>query len=492
MTLHGSAAAVADRTPTLRDSTSNSDARDSGIAITSDILRRRFSGTAADILRSYVLDSEEIVGYGYGGSESLTLFLKAEGVPIFVRKVLSERLVTPSWDRNGRDVMLAPCNKAKAQANFLRRLPNDVEHLFPSVKASLERDLIQVDGHERRTFREHIYDMTYVPGWEVSRFIAAHRPSPQIVASLYGSILRMLRESVHTRRRRVPRGPTLEQSYFSKIEKRLRLSQRTAPRTFNDSLLTSDTIRINGREMANVPKLLSLLRSRADFQAVLEPTFHSLVVGDTNTENIKVRNTLPLLQMDRDLTLDAAAFGPEELGIRFLDPRAIGFHEGGFDTGVDDPMYDNKPWHNSLGNYDYIHGEHFDLEINSGPPCPSLDVLIHSENPYTQSYAGIERHFSPIMTAAWKLDDPDSDVRRTDPFWLVRFAFVMGTHFMAMPPFHFAKAEDGQLHDSSFHQRRPLALYAEGIKWLNLALDMLERRVHSFLGVPVVLPDWIR
>jgi len=61
----------------------------------------------------------------------------------------------------------------------------------------------------------------------------------------------------------------------------------------------------------------------------------------------------------------------------------------------------------------------------------------------------------------------------------------MGTHFAAMPPFHFSKDAHGVLVDNARHQRRPLALYAEGVKWLNLALDMLEGRVRDFLGIAV-------
>ena len=61
---------------------------------------------------------------------------------------------------------------------------------------------------------------------------------------------------------------------------------------------------------------------------------------------------------------------------------------------------------------------------------------------------------------------------------------------MAMPPFHFSRAEDGSLMDTPWDQKRPLAIYAEGVKWLNLAIDMLEGRVTQFYGVPV--PDMNR
>lgn len=79
-------------------------------------------------------------------------------------------------------------------------------------------------------------------------------------------------------------------------------------------------------------------------------------------------------------------------------------------------------------------------------------------------------------------------MKQNDPYWLVRFVFIMGTHFTAMPPFHFAKEADGSKIDDAHHQKRPLALYAEGLKWLNLAADMLEGKVTEFYGVPVKLP----
>ena len=70
-------------------------------------------------------------------------------------------------------------------------------------------------------------------------------------------------------------------------------------------------------------------------------------MGDTNTENIKITKEIALLEYleQGDLSFSAA-----DIGIKFLDPRAIGFHENGEDTGSDDPMYDNKLWHNSIGN----------------------------------------------------------------------------------------------------------------------------------------------
>lgn len=427
---------------------------------------------------------ETIKGFGHGGSESLTIFLQKPGRGLFVRKVLSERLVTPQWARDGRDVMLPPCPKAKRQIDYLQNLPDIVKPLFPEVLDITERRQIVPEGNERTVYQESIYDMTYVPGIEVSRFIEQYRPSPKVVAALYCVIFCLLRETVHAHRRREPQRPTLEQSYFNKIEKRLKLSQTTAPQTFSDTLLKAEEIIVNGVSLRNSPLLLKLFRGNAKYLEILEPRFHTLVVGDTNTENIKIGNILPLLQCGDDFSFQDIPFTAQELQIGFLDPRAIGFHEHGLDTGADDPMYDNKPWHNSLGNYDKIHGEHFDLDYATKNGVPDISLAFHEQNPYEASYQDIEKHFSAIMKISWKLDSPDCDYLN-DRYWLIRFVFMMGTHFLAMPPFHFSKDVDGLLVDDAAHQKRPLAIYVEGIKWLNLALDMLEGKITMFHGLPV-------
>lgn len=427
---------------------------------------------------------ETIHGFGHGGSESLTIFLQKPNQGLFVRKILSERLVTPQWARDGRDVMLPPCHKAKNQIDYLQNLPDMVRPLFPEVLDITERRQIVKEGNERSIYHESIYDMTYVPGIEVSRFIAQYRPSPKVVAALYCVIFNLLRETVHAHRRRVPQRPTLEQSYFSKIEKRLKLSQKTAPQTFSDALLKVDEIVINGMSRRNAPLLLKTFRENSTFLEILEPRFHTLVVGDTNTENIKIGNIQPLLNCDEGFSFQAIPFTAQELQIRFLDPRAIGFHEYGLDTGADDPMYDNKPWHNSLGNYDKIHSEHFEMNYFIKNEVPHLDINFHEQNPFEASYKEIDKYFSEIMQISWKLNTPECDYIN-DRYWLIRFAFMMGTHFLAMPPFHFSKSTDGTLVDDAMHQRRPLAIYVEGIKWLNLALDMLEGKIETLLGFPV-------
>ncbi len=447
-------------------------------------------GTTTSNVYPYINADEEIVGFGTGGSESLTIFLRQQpGGPIIVRKVLSEKLVTARWDRDGKGVMLPPFAKAKNQAEYLRGLPNLSRLLFPEVLNVVERNIpappkpgsLESDD----TFHELFYDMTYIPGLEASEFVRQYQPSPEVVAKLYTEIFRMLRERVHSQRLVPSPGGTLEESYFSKIEKRLALSQQTAPKIFTDEMLNAEHITINGQRYLNIGPLLRAFRNHPEYLSLLEPKNHSLVMGDTNTENVKITNLDPILRaMERGDT----NFTGLEIGIKFLDPRSIGFHSVGAETR-DDFMYDNKPWHNSTGRYDAMHGEHFDLEVERSPDGPVLSIDFHKDSPYVKPYEGIGQLFKKTMEDAWDIDKPDSEIAREDPYWLIRFVFMMGTHFAAMPPFHFKREMDDSMVQDYTHQKRPVAIYAEGIRWLNAALEMLEGQRTEFLGVAVpVLP----
>jgi hypothetical protein len=464
---------------------------------------------------AYVNHAETVVGFGKGGSESMTIFIKKDGDDrTYVRKILSEALTTAKWNRNGEGVMLPPFAKAKNQAEYLKALPEPVRRYFPEALDSLEREIpipehLQRDG--RTTHQEVIYEMSYVPGQEVSRFVAEHSPPPAVTARLYTQILTVLNQVVHTLNRVPAPGHTLETSYFQKIEDRLELCRRTAPRTFNQHLLDTEHIIINGVSYRNTPTLLKRFREHPEYLDILEPRFHSLVMGDTNTENIKITNTEPLERAQQLIESDAptdqttaalAAITAESLGLRFLDPRAIGFRSTGQHTR-DDPMYDNKPWHNSIGHYDEIHHEHFTLHVQHDPGhTPRIDIDFTKDNPYQRAYRvrdvaatgaqtntaaphGMEDYFAPVMTHVYSLNDPDSPHLRDDPYWLIRFTFIMGTHFTAMPPFHFQTQLDGTLTDNYQSQQRPVAIYCEGIKWLNWALEMLEGQRTHFLGLPV-------
>lgn len=361
--------------------------------------------------------------------------------------------------------------------------------------------------------RELIYEMTFIEGVEIGEYVRRHRPPPVVIAKLYEQIMTFIHHNVHSHRRMLSPGNTLEEQYFRKIENRLLLCRRTAPKTFSPDLLDSDEIVINGQLYRNYCTLLQAFRDNPAYEQILEARVHALVIGDTNTENIKIGD-LTLLHTaarliregasNHDIHDALAAITPRSIGLKFLDPRAIGFRTEGAQT-LDDPMYDNKPWHNSIGHYDEIHNEFFDLELSrTTADIPSISVHFHEDNPYRQTYqvrdvaehgqavtpdhpTGIEDYFSQVMNAVYGRDEKTKAQHELDdPNWITRFVFTMGTHFTAMPPFHFASEIDGSLIDSPEVQRRPLAIYAEGIKWLNWALEMLEGTRTEFLGVPVV------
>src|SRR5699024_9835638 len=81
-----------------------------------------------------------------------------------------------------------------------------------------------------------------------------------------------------------------------------------------------------------------------------------------------------------------AAISAEDIQLRFLDPRAIGYQSEGADCR-DDYMYDNKPWHNSLGHYDEIHNELFNLSMSlNAAKNPVVTIQFAENNDYQRTY----------------------------------------------------------------------------------------------------------
>jgi hypothetical protein len=149
-------------------------------------------------------------------------------------------------------------------------------------------------------------------------------------------------------------------------------------------------------------------------------------MGDANTENIKIGNPDVILTAMQE---DSVNFTYEEIGIRFLDPRAIGFASAGANV-VDDYMYDNKALHNSLGNYDVIHAEHFRIHVATAQGEPHITIVQNEQHPFRKPYRAIDQYFPSIMEG-WGISDPA--FLRDDPYWLVRFALIMGTHLLPCP-----------------------------------------------------------
>ena len=443
------------------------------------VLQRSSESLLSSLKQKYIAHGEQLLGLGYGGSESLTIFIRNENDETIVRKILNEQYITAKWPRDGSGPMLSPVQKAIRQANYLNNLPESARHLFPRVLSKVLPSRLE----EITSNGEYKYDMTYIKGIEVSKFIREYQPSPKVVAMLYAEIFRSVKQNIHAFRRTPAPPATIESAYFKKIEKRLDLCKKTSPMLFGDSLIKSDFVILNGKKLLNWHRVIETIKNNKDYSSLLEPKYHNLVIGDTNTENIKIENIQPLLNVNEALPFSFRQFTAEEIGLKFLDPRAIGYHIGDRDTGVDDYMYDNKPWHNSIGNYDDIHGEHFDINYDAENLIPAIEIEFHANSPYRYPYSGIENYFGHVMNSVYEYHDKTSKSYIEDPNWLVRFVFVMGTHFMAMPPFHFVRNDDGTYGDNAQCQKRALAIYAEGLRWLNCALDLLEGKRKSFLGI---------
>nr|APD77624.1 hypothetical protein BFG52_16545 [Acinetobacter larvae] len=470
-------------------------------------------------INSYIEVDEIPLLFCHSGSESMTMFIqRSSSESIIVRKILSEALTAAKWHPNGTGVMLPPFIKAARQVDYLQALPDRIKPWFPQVYSVIERELftsIDQEWEDKITYKEVIYEMSFVDGEEVSHFIKRNTPAPRIIARLYEIIFTFLRDNIHCENRIAVLDKTLEISYFKKIEDRLNLCQKTAPQTFCSELLDSEKIIINGYEYLNIRTLLRLFRSNPEYQNLLEPRYHSLVMGDTNTENIKLGNTTQLIKIQNMIDLQCSEediaealeeINAENIQLKFLDPRAIGYQSEG-DNCCDDYMYDYKPWHNSIGHYDEIHNEFFTIDMDTSAENPTITIKFIEKNEYQQAYqitdcaqkninplldptiSGMEKYFAQVMNRIYDSTSSNSISLEEDPNWLLRFVFIMGTHFAAMPPFHFSSEHNGTIKDNILIQRRPVAIYCEGIKWLNWALEILQGKRDHFLGVSVQFSD---
>ncbi len=422
--------------------------------------------------QNYINPGEKLINFAVGGGSSLVLFIKKDGeAKIIARKVWSSKTQTIEWGNqmDHSTVMAPPIQKGYLQIEYLQNLPESVKDFFPKILSfSSETD-------ENGCFSEVICDESYIEGIEVSTFIKKYQPSPQIVAALYTEIFRCLREVIHTHRKKQFNDLMLEVSYLKKVEDRLRTANRAIPKVM-DFLLQGETITINNQNYINIPTILNYFRHHPH-RDNLEPPYLCLVSGDTNTQNIMISETEPLF---RAIQTGVTDFTYKEIGIKFIDPRAVGFNSKG-STTVDDPLYDSKPFHNSFGNYDMIYDKHFDL-INSSISGHSYIEIIEMNNPYALSYNGLESHFKDIMKNGWGVNQK---FIQEDPHWLTRFIFLLGTHFAAMIPFQIEKIDVPTPIDDVEAQKRAVAIYCEGVKWLNLALKILDGATSEFLGISV-------
>ncbi len=429
-------------------------------------------GLGVDEIHGYLNPGEQLAGFGKGGSESLVMFVNSPKFGRIVRKVCAEDLSSVGWDPNGTGVMTPPSTKGGLQVDYLLGLPEPVKDYFPLVHGAHIR-------HTDNGGRKLVYDQSFLKGIEVSTFVAEAQPTPGVVTHLHHEVMRLLAERVHPHREILHTGDSIQVSHLDKIAARLELSRSAAPETFGP-LIDAPTILINGKEYQNIGQLLAFFRQPQVLE-MLEPKFHALVMGDTNTENVMITNPGALLEAMQEP--GRPEFTYDDVGLKFLDPRAIGHNSQGGST-TDDRMYDNKPVHNTLGHYDVMHGEHFSIAVDSRGRTPHVSLTPKSgeENPYAIPYTGLadSGYFKEVMKG-WNVED--IDFLRNDPNWLLRFTFMMGSHFAAMPPFHFERNEAGVVPEDVQLQKRAIAIYCQGIKWLNRAREMVEGTRTELYGV---------
>lgn len=421
----------------------------------------------------YINYGEKLLNATQGGGESLVIFIKKPKIKdVVVRKVWDSKLLTVNWEDNGTIAMVPPIRKGYLQIDYLNNLPKKIKSYFPQIYN------FWTEFDREGNLNKVICDQTYTHGLEVSRFILLYKPAPYIVARLYTEILKCLKEVIHENKKTQVLSPTLEISYFSKIIDRLKLTRETTPQVMS-SLMKNKYLLINRERYINIPAIINKFRKNK-FVGILQPNYHNLVVGDTNTQNIKIVNVKYLLQK---IGKDDTEFSYKELGIKFLDPRSLGFNSAG-GNAIDDYMYDNKPFHNSLGNYDMIYGKHFNLSISKISDILSINIS-ENNNPYRYSYRGLDNFFKNILEDSWKVNN--TEFLKNDPYWLIRFVFLMGTHFSAMLPFQLDRDVHNNILDNYVSQKRAVAIYCEGVKWLNIAFKMLTGEIKEYNGF--VIPD---
>lgn len=445
-------------------------------------------GISSKRVAEYLRMNEELVGFGRGGGESLVLYLRSKSGNLFVRKIVSESFATSAWDPNGKNEMSAPFRRALMQAEFIASLPESAARFFPKIY-DVRSQARAATSDERLRFRrdfaeDTIYDISYLPGTDLSAFIEQVRPPARVTAAIYRELARLVRDNIHTHRRRSRAENTLEQCYFRKIEQRLELAKKSIPTVLNDDFVDAPVILINRQPYLGIRGVLSELRDQAQKHSMLEAPGYCLTMGDMNTQNIKIGNEQVILAARASGRDD---FSYHDLGIGLVDPRAIGPISQGATT-VDDYLYDSKFWHNSLAHYDVWYNGHFDLNLSKSGGLPEISIRLASHHPFRESYQDVGAFLAEVMEKGF--GEGQNSLLDADPHWAVRFVFLMGTHMCAMLPFHLQKTTNGEVVDDWRRQTRAIALYCEGIVWLNRAAAML--RGHIPATPEMTAMPWLR
>lgn len=352
-----------------------------------------------------------------GGSESQTqLVVDVGSRRKFVRKEAHQHAALVDWPGDH------PYSKGlvwrlRRQVSFLQSLPPGAIQLFPQVLA--------VDDNRPKSLS---VDLEYIDGPTVSQ-LARSEPAR------WGPAVELAREVLQTRVHCHWRTPAagwhlFQHWHVSKMTSRFGLARSAV---LAHHLEQRRQIVVNGRQLSPLRVVLDQLSTH---EAMLSPAWLSMVVGDTNTHNILVEDQ-------------------NAQQIRFLDPRGVGVLIDGH--VVDDPLYDWKFWHNSLGHYDALFEGRFEL---TGAADGEV-LLRHSDPLGVRTWRAAHQLFGrdPLVTGDF------------DPIFLgqhvfQRFLFLMGSHFVAMMPFHLNR------HNQEGRCAADL-MYLEALFWLNLCLNSI-------------------
>ncbi len=231
--------------------------------------------------------------------------------------------------------------------------------------------------------------------------------------------------------------------HLDKIESRLALAATTSwP---GRKAATEPELVLRGRRVRGLLAALAEVRADPELLAALEPPELCRVVGDTNTQNVMLTSTPP----------DGASPDEFRSKLRFLDPRGLGVTS----SHLDDPLYDWKFWHNTIGHYDQIFANDFTI-THSEELGWTVDFATGS--PRSQVVEVVRQGFGPVSerylqrAASRGLDVGEA------PY--LRFMFLMASHFAAMMPFHVPR----EAH--SLTDWKPLAMYCEAAWWMDACL----------------------
>lgn len=379
---------------------------------------------------------ERIVGLGHGGSESLVYIIE-QGDTRFVRKVSSTAFSAVRWPSTATDVMSDPFRRALHQARFLRELPASMASLFPAV---LDFQIASVPPGDARA---SILDLEFISGNSISDLSFGGQLDKAELRGVCEAIAEILAGVVHPSQTSTREADTVSKMHIAKMRSRLALSNQADWPGIQDA--SARHITLHGNRMLGIGAALDEITGRPELLAALEPPMLCRVVGDTNTQNIILTGSENFRSPDL----------PIRERLRFLDPRGIGVGP----LHLDDPVYDWKFWHNTLGHYDQIY--HGDFEVSS-----SLErgwLIDYARTPERVTLRRDALEIFPATMNRYCAVAAEHGVVLGEHVYL-RFLFLMASHFASMIPFHLSQ------HGPERPNWKPFAMYCEAVWWMNACL----------------------